>query len=90
MNEERQEWINKRAYSLWEQHGRQHGHDQEHWEQATRERDELERIALPHHLKKTGSGEVDDATRKAINVTRNTSPIPPKKSKPTIGRGNVV
>jgi hypothetical protein len=90
VNEERQEWINKRAYSLWEQHGREHGHDQEHWEQATRERDELERIALPHHLKRSGSGEVDDATRNAINVTRNTPAAASGKSRPTADRGNAA
>jgi len=90
VNEERQEWINKRAYSLWEQHGREHGHDQQHWEQATRERDELERIALPHHLKRSGSGEVDEATRKAINGTRNTTAAPTRKSRPAADRGNTV
>ena len=37
MQDERQEWISKRAYSLWEASGRQHGKDHEHWEQAVRE-----------------------------------------------------
>ncbi|MGQ3292061.1 MAG: DUF2934 domain-containing protein, partial [Shinella sp.] len=53
MNEdERQEWISKRAYGLWEANGRPHGKDHEHWEQAARERAELERVALPEHLRK--------------------------------------
>ena len=32
-----QEWISKRAYTLWEKDGREHGKDSEHWEQAKRE-----------------------------------------------------
>lgn len=72
MNEdERQEWISKRAYGLWEAAGRPHGKDSEHWEQAVREREELERVALPEHLKKRrNSGEADDATRKAVASRR--------------------
>jgi hypothetical protein len=31
---ERDEWISKRAYSLWEQAGRPEGRHVEHWEQA--------------------------------------------------------
>lgn len=38
---DRNEWIAKRAYA--EVSGRQHGRDCEHWAQAVRERDELER-----------------------------------------------
>ncbi len=29
--------IRRRAYELWEQGGREHGHDTEHWLQAARE-----------------------------------------------------
>lgn len=74
MNEdERQEWISKRAYGLWEAAGRPHGKDSEHWEQAVRERIELERVALPEHLKKRrNSGEADDATSKAVASRRKT------------------
>ncbi|MCJ8520146.1 sRNA-binding protein [Pseudorhizobium tarimense] len=31
------EWIKKRAYALWEEEGKPHGKDAEHWEQARRE-----------------------------------------------------
>jgi hypothetical protein len=41
--QDRDEWIAKRAYALWEQCGRVGGRDLEHWAQAVRERDELER-----------------------------------------------
>jgi hypothetical protein len=43
IDSERDEWTSKRAYALWELSGREDGHDREHWEQAIRERDELER-----------------------------------------------
>jgi len=46
MTDARREWISKRAYALWEAAGRPHGHDGEHWEQAVREREEFERVAL--------------------------------------------
>lgn len=70
-DDERQEWINKRAYSLWEADGRQHGKDREHWEQAVRERDEFEKVVLPEHLlKKRNSVEADAETRKAVASTR--------------------
>lgn len=76
MNEdERQEWISKRAYGLWEAEGCPHGKDREHWEQAARERAELERVALPEHLKKKRNTiDADDATRKAVASTRRTTP----------------
>ncbi|MBB4571748.1 DUF2934 domain-containing protein [Rhizobium leucaenae] len=37
------EWIKRRAYSLWEEAGRPYGRDQEHWNQAAAEREDLER-----------------------------------------------
>lgn len=76
-DDERQEWINKRAYSLWEADGRQHGKDREHWEQAVREREEFEKVVLPEHLlRKRNSPEADAATRKAVASTRQPQPQP--------------
>jgi len=40
---ERNEWLRKRAYALWEAAGRPDGKDAEHWHQAVEERDALER-----------------------------------------------
>lgn len=37
MPDEKNEWIAKRAYELWEKSGRPSGHDNEHWAQATAE-----------------------------------------------------
>jgi hypothetical protein len=42
MTETQQEWIEKRAYALWEQEGRPAGRDHAHWEQAMKERIALE------------------------------------------------
>ena len=49
MTESREEWIMKRAYSLWEEEGYPTGRDSAHWEQATKERAVMETTA-PHGL----------------------------------------
>lgn len=70
-NDERAEWIARRAYALWEESGRRHGHDREHWEQAARERDDLERVALPGHLEKGREAQPsDEKTKAAIRKAR--------------------
>lgn len=50
MSNSRDEWISNRAYALWEQAGREHGRDSDHWQQASEEWAELERSALPGHI----------------------------------------
>jgi hypothetical protein len=88
-DDERQEWINKRAYSLWEADGRQHGKDREHWEQAVRERDEFEKVVLPEHLlTKRNSVEADAETRKAVASTR--QPRPKRETKSPLSRPAVI
>jgi hypothetical protein len=42
MTETREEWIRRRAYSLWEEEGHPTGRDSHHWEQARKEREVLE------------------------------------------------
>ena len=37
MAENEDDWIRRRAYSLWEEEGRPSGRDAEHWERATQE-----------------------------------------------------
>lgn len=41
--DERNEWLRRRAYALWEAAGRPNGRDADHWHQAVEERDALER-----------------------------------------------
>jgi hypothetical protein len=55
MTDARREWISKRAYTLWEEAGRPHGHDGDHWEQAVQERDEFERVALAPEARPDGT-----------------------------------
>lgn len=43
MLESRDEWIEKRAYAIWEAEGYPSGRDAVHWEQASQERIALER-----------------------------------------------
>jgi hypothetical protein len=74
VNDERQEWISKRAYGLWEAEGRPQGKDEDHWDQAARERADLEKVALPEHAARHNSHEADDATRAAVDLTRQSLP----------------
>ena len=48
------DWISKRAYTLWEQEGRPHGRDSDHWEQAKSEYGLLQKskATKPTHRKK--------------------------------------
>jgi hypothetical protein len=39
MTDDRQHRIRQRAHAIWESHGRPHGADRDHWDQATREID---------------------------------------------------
>jgi len=34
---DKEDHIRRRAHEIWEQEGRPHGRDREHWDQATRE-----------------------------------------------------
>ncbi|MDL2405952.1 DUF2934 domain-containing protein [Rhizobium calliandrae] len=43
MLEPRDEWIQKRAYAIWEEEGYPSGRDTVHWEQASNERIALEK-----------------------------------------------
>ncbi|MNS82387.1 hypothetical protein D3C72_1161310 [compost metagenome] len=40
METERDEWVARRAYELWEQAGKPDGQEHEHWAQASAEWDE--------------------------------------------------
>ncbi|MGD9478552.1 DUF2934 domain-containing protein [Shinella sp. G-2] len=80
MTDARREWISKRAYTLWEEAGRPHGHDGDHWEQAVRERDEFERVALVDDVKPIGAKKplIDISTD--AKATKTVSAKPKKKA----------
>ncbi|MES5099469.1 DUF2934 domain-containing protein [Agrobacterium sp. BA1120] len=48
------DWISKRAYTLWESEGHPHGRDSDHWEQAKHEYSLLQnsKATKPNHRKK--------------------------------------
>lgn len=71
MTDARREWISKRAYAIWEESGRPHGHDGDHWEQAVRERAEFEAVTL--------APEAKSAKKPLIEISANGETAKPKK-----------
>jgi hypothetical protein len=47
MNNDREDWIARRAYELWEHNGQPEGQEHEHWTQASAEWDS--KAAEPEH-----------------------------------------
>ncbi|HEY0123274.1 MAG TPA: DUF2934 domain-containing protein [Rhizobium sp.] len=62
MLESRDEWIEKRAYAIWEAEGYPSGRDAVHWEQASQERIIFEKSAT----KKAKTSVTPRAKRKAV------------------------
>jgi hypothetical protein len=62
MTESRDEWIKKRAYALWEEEGRPSGRDAAHWEQATNERNAVEKTA-PHGIEVKAKRKAEPAAK---------------------------
>jgi hypothetical protein len=52
MTDDRQDRIRQRAHAIWENRGRPHGHDREHWDLATREVDAEDAAAKTAKTKK--------------------------------------
>lgn len=79
MTESRDEWIKKRAYSLWEEEGYPTGRDQHHWEQAMKERAVMETTA-PHGLAvkpKTKSATPAKSAEKSKTSAKSNGAVPP-------------
>lgn len=43
MSRSKEDWINQRAYAIWEEEGRPHDRGDAHWRQAAAEYEQLER-----------------------------------------------
>jgi hypothetical protein len=43
MSRSKDDWINQRAYAIWEEEGRPHDRGGAHWQQAAAEYEQLER-----------------------------------------------
>ena len=58
MGADRNDLIRQRAYAIWEQEGRPHGKDEEHWRRASEEMHGLEDapkiVKEPHHVAPAG------------------------------------
>lgn len=67
MAETREEWIKRRAYSLWEEEGHPTGRDTLHWEQAKTEREALEKSAASFDGKEIKAKPKKAATVKKTN-----------------------
>lgn len=76
MTDDRQHRIRQRAHAIWESHGRPHGSDREHWEQATQEIDAEDAAA-----KKKPAGSAAAAKPKAAAKPA-AAPKPPAAKKP--------
>lgn len=82
MTDARMEWISKRAYTIWEESGRPHGQDNEHWEQAVREREEFERAALAPDAKPANAKKpLIEISKKARAAKSADETATPKKKK---------
>jgi hypothetical protein len=61
MDTDRNELIKQRAYAIWEQEGRPHGRDEEHWKRALQEMHGLEDapkiVKKPAHVAPAGKKE---------------------------------
>jgi len=68
-DDERNEWIRQRAYSLWEQAGRPDGRDAEHWEQAISDFDARDETVDGIEEKKAESA---DVTSRSPETSRDT------------------
>ena len=71
MTNRKTDWISARAYSLWENSGREHGQDSRHWQQAVNEYEQLINT----------SATADGADVKARWSKNNTPAIPRNKQR---------
>ncbi|MGB8291847.1 DUF2934 domain-containing protein [Rhizobium ruizarguesonis] len=72
MAETREEWIKKRAYTLWEEEGYPTGRDSIHWEQARYEREALEGSAASSNGK-----EAKPKAKRSVTGTKSNGVVTP-------------
>jgi hypothetical protein len=86
MTPSEQDWIEKRAYQLWQEDGCPHGKDFDHWQQASAEFDAM-RVTIeakPKAPRKPTTRKAS-ATKKPEGDTKKPEqpPAPKQKRKPT-------
>lgn len=84
------EWIRNRAYALWEEEGRPHGRDAEHWARACEEFEAQSAVGekakpAPARTKKTAS----PATEAPVAVTEPKKAKAPAKTKAAAAKAPV-
>ncbi|MBO9126866.1 MULTISPECIES: DUF2934 domain-containing protein [unclassified Rhizobium] len=82
MTETQREWVQKRAYALWEEEGRPSGRDHAHWEQAMKERAALEGSAASADGKEVKSRTKRAAPEIKVSSAAKATKSAPKKSSP--------
>ena len=94
MADSEDDWIKKRAYALWEEEGKPHGKNAEHWEQARREYSAFALKPARRPSRKAGDVPVEaseatvrkpSAKKSAAKASIETPPSPRGK-KPPAGR----
>jgi hypothetical protein len=80
MTETQREWVQKRAYALWEEEGRPVGRDHAHWEQAIKERAALEGSAASSDGKEVKNRTKRSAPEIKLNGAAKAAPKTAKKS----------
>lgn len=78
MNNDQEQWLQQRAYAIWEVEGRPDGRDREHWEQATRELS----AALAAEQNESGASAEPIAEAKGKKPRRTASTVSSRKKKP--------
>jgi hypothetical protein len=79
MTDDRQDRIRQRAHAIWENRGRPHGHDREHWDQATREVDAEDATAK---TKKPARVATTSKPKAAAKTSTAKKPVAKAKAKP--------
>ena len=78
MTDDRQHRIRQRAHEIWESHGRPHGADRDHWDQAIREIDAEDAAAKKKPARATAAAKPKVAPAKAPAAKK---PAPKAKAK---------
>lgn len=83
-----EEWIKNRAYALWEEEGRPHGKDTEHWERAAQEYQSMngapKKAASARKPKATEAVAADAMTAPTEEAPTKTKPAARAKAAPKV------
>jgi hypothetical protein len=81
MTDDRQHRIRQRAHAIWENQGRPHGADSQHWEQATREIDAEDAAAKKKPARAAAAAKPKAAAKPAAAPKTSAAKKPAAKTK---------